>query len=451
MFSYISKTPIYSEKSSFIWKIPFMLCLIIYYSLTIYAQTINGKYKLSLIDAINIANENNPEIISALKEIDASVGRILQAGRLQNAELSFEVNEIQNGFKFGNTGEFDLNFNQTIEFFGKRGTRIQFAEYQKRIAELNYNRFKKLITSQVKKVYYAGLLSKHIVESIEANLTLMNDFIAQVTDRYQAGTSNYLDIIRAKVETARLKNELFDARKNYQQVIAQLNILLGIENINEYELTDSLLYNFSMSDNDTIVDYFSSESDFLKITELQVEQNKSLLSLAEKSSLPDFNLGLAFQNRQTDLSKRFHQYLGLNVGISLPMFYSSGVRGDIQEADANLSVSEIRYQYARSRVLKSIRTAMNNLRFAEEQLKLFDTSLLKDVEDELRAGITAYQNNQIDLLNLFDIYRTYRATKVEYSRTVYNTLAALAELEVASEKWNLPTGQENTDFTGRGD
>lgn len=429
----------------------FVLFVLICLSFTIYGQEYNGETKLSLNEAIKIVNENNPEILSALKEIDASVGKILQAGRLQNAEISLEANEISNGFEFGNAGELDINFNQPIEFFGKRETRIQSAEYQKRIAELNYNRFKKLITSQVKKVYYAGLLSKHIVESIEANLNLMNDFIAQVTDRYQAGISTYLDVIRAKVETARLKNELFDARKNNQQVTAQLNILLGNENIIEYELTDSLIYNFSMRDNDTIVDYFSSESNFLKITELQVEQNKSLLSLAERSSLPDFNFGLAFQNRQTDLSRRFHQYLGLNVGISLPMFYSSGVRGDIQEAKANLSVSEIRYQYARSRVLQSIRTAMNNLRFAEEQLKLFDTSLLKDVEDELRAGITAYQNNQIDLLNLFDIYRTYRATKVEYSRTVYNTLAALAELEVASEKWNLPTGQENTDFTGRGD
>ncbi|MCX8105568.1 MAG: TolC family protein, partial [Ignavibacterium album] len=166
-----------------------------------------------------------------------------------------------------------------------------------------------------------------------------------------------------------------------------------------------------------------------------------------KNALPDFNFGLSFQNRQSDLNKRFNQYLGLNIGISLPMFYSGGVRGAIQEADANLALSEIRYQYVKTRVIQNIRTAFSNLLVAEEQLKLFDTSLLKDVEDELRAGITAYQNNQIDLLNLFDIYRTYRATKVEYSRTVYNTLVALAELESAGEKWNLLSGEADTDLT----
>lgn len=425
----------------------FFLFISVFLVINVYAQENNKIIKLSLENAIEIVQQQNPEILSALKEIDASVGRILQAGRLQNAEISFEANEIPNAYKLGDAGELDINFNQPIEFFGKRSNRIQVAEKQKRIAELKYERIKKIITSQVKKVYYAGLLSKQIVESIEVNINLLNDFLAQVTERYQAGTSSYLDIIRAKVETARLKNELFEARKNYQQIIAQLNILLGNENETEFILIDSLNYNYSKINRDTLVYLYSSQSNLLKIAELQVEESKSFLSLAEKNALPDFNFGLSFQNRQSDLNKRFNQYLGLNIGISLPMFYSGGVRGDIQEADANLEISEIRYQYVKSRIIQNTRTAFNNFQFAEDQLRLFDTSLLRDIEDELRAGITAYQNNQIDLLNLFDIYRTYRATKVEYSRTVYNTLVALTELEVASEKWNLPTGQADTDLT----
>jgi cobalt-zinc-cadmium efflux system outer membrane protein len=399
-----------------------------------YAQE-NGKTKLTLNEAIEIAQQNNPEVISALKEIDAAGGRILQAGRLENAEFSVEANEIPTGFDFGDTGELDFNFNQPIEFFGKRSARIQSAEHQKRIAELNYVRIKKFISSQVKKTYCSGLLFNEVIKSMESNINLLNDFLAQVTDRYQAGTSSYLDVIRAKVEIARLKNELFDARKNYQQVTGQLKVLLGRENGTEYELTDSLYYQFPEINKDTVVNYYSSQSNFLKITGIQVEQSKSFLSLAESNALPDFNFGLAFQNRN-NFSNGFDQFLGLNVGISLPMFYSSGVEGDIQEAEANLSISDIRYDYAKIRVEQNIRTAFSNLSFAEEQLRLFDTSLLRDVEDELRAGITAYQNGQIDLLNLFDIYRTYRATKVEYSRTVYNTLVALTELEVAGEGWN---------------
>jgi len=433
----------------------FVLFISLFNLLIGYAQENNDKTKpafrqagLSLKEAIEIAYESNQEIISAYREIDATEGRILQAGRIQNAELSLTANEIPPGFSLDETGELDFNFNQPIEFFGKRSIRIQSAELQKRIAELNYERVKMLITSQVKKAYYSGLLSNQIVESIESNINLLNDFLAQVTDRYQAGTSSYLDVIRAKVEISRLKNELFDAMKGYQQGLNQLEVLLGKENEAEFELTDSLLYQFSgypslreEINKDTVVNFYSSRSNFLRITEIQVEQSKSFLSLANKNSYPDFNFGLAFQNRQSipanlpdGKAGGFDQYFGLNVGVSLPMFYSSGVSGDIQEAEANLSISDSRSQYAKIRVAQNVRTAYNNLSFAEEQLRLFDTSLLRDVEDELRAGITAYQNGQIDLLNLFDIYRTYRATRVEYSRTVYNTLVALTELEVAGEE-----------------
>ena len=433
----------------------FVLFISLFNLLIGYAQENNDKTKpafrqagLSLKEAIEIAYESNQEIISAYREIDATEGRILQAGRIQNAELSLTANEIPPGFSLDETGELDFNFNQPIEFFGKRSTRIQSAELQKRIAELNYERVKMLITSQVKKAYYSGLLSNQIVESIESNINLLNDFLAQVTDRYQAGTSSYLDVIRAKVEISRLKNELFDAMKGYQQGLNQLKVLLGKENEAEFELTDSLQYQFfgypslrEEINKDTVVNFYSSRSNFLRITEIQVEQSKSFLSLANKNSYPDFNFGLAFQNRQSipanlpdGKAGGFDQYFGLNVGVSLPMFYSSGVSGDIQEAEANLSISDSRSQYAKIRVAQNVRTAYNNLSFAEEQLRLFDNSLLRDVEDELRAGITAYQNGQIDLLNLFDIYRTYRATRVEYSRTVYNTLVALTELEVAGEE-----------------
>jgi len=408
-----------------------------------YAQESNNKIQLTLKAAIDTALTNNPEVIASLKQIDVAEGQILQAGRLENAELSVEANEIPSGFDFGDTRELDLNFNQPIEFFGKRSTRTQFAEYQKRSAELNYERVKKLISSQVKKIYYNGLLSSQIVESIQLNIDLLNDFLEQVTDRYQAGTSSYLDVIRTKVEILRLKNELFDAMRNYQQVTGQLKILLGKDNGTEYELTDVLYYQSQNFNSDTVVNFYSSQSNFLRITEIQVEQNKSLLSLAEKNSLPDFNFGLAFQNRQPIPGNGFDQFLGLNVGVSLPMFYSSGVEGDIQEAEANLSISDIRLQYAKARVSQSIRTAFNNLSFAEEQLNLFDISLLSEVEEEMRAGITAYQNGQVDMLNLLDIYRTYRATKIEYSRIVYNTLLALTELEVSSEKWNT----DLTDWT----
>ena len=406
-----------------------VIILLLFCSLAVYGQT----KKITLNEAIETSLKNNSQVLTAQKEIHAADGRILQAGRIPNAEFSIESNEIPKSFSFGNAGELDFNFSQPLEFFGKRSARIQSAGYEKQAAELNLERIKKLVTAQVKSAYYQGLLSKETINAIEQNISLLNDFLVQVKDKYQAGTSSYLDVIRAKVETTRLKNELFDVNKQFQQNIGALKILLGVENGGSYELSDSLNYSFLTASLDSILTLLIEQSNFVKMSSIRIERDKSLLSLAEKGSLPDFNFGASFQNRQPIPGKGFDNFIGLKLGISLPMFYSSGVRGDIQESQALLDISDIQYEALRKIIKQKIISSFKSLNYAEEQLRLFDKTLLQDVEDELRAGITAYQNNQIDVLNLFDIYRTYRTTKLEYAKTISNCLMARNELEISNE------------------
>lgn len=406
--------------------------LLLFCSLAVYGQT----QKLSLNDAIETAIKNNPQVLTAEKELLAADGKVLQAGRIPNAEFSTEANVIHTDFSFDDAGELDFNFSQRLEFFGKRSTRIQSAQQEKQITQINLERIKKIVTAQVKSAYYQVLLSKETIKAIELNITLLNDFLVQVKDKYQAGTSSYLDVIRAKVEAARLKNELFNENKQFQQNIGELKILLGIENGVSYELSDSLRYNFIDSSLDSILELLVEQSNFMKMNGLRIERNKSFLSLAQKGSLPDFNFGASFQNRQIIPGKGYDSFLGFKLGISLPMFYSSGVRGDIQESSALLDISNIQYESVRKIVTQRIISSYKGLIYAEEQLRVFDKSLLQDVEDELRAGITAYQNNQIDVLNLFDIYRTYRAAKLEYARTIFNCLIARNGLDISNELTN---------------
>jgi cobalt-zinc-cadmium efflux system outer membrane protein len=414
----------------------FLLVIFICLVITAYGQESNRNIKLSLKEAIEIGLKNNPKIKSAQKEIEAADGRVLQAGRIPNAEFSIELNEIPTSFSFSDTGELDFNFSQPLEFFGKRSAKIQSAEYERQIAQANLKRIQKIVTARVKSAYYQTLLSLEIIKAIGQNISLLNDFLIQVKDRYQAGASNYLDVIRAKVEITRLKNELFDANKQLEQNIGELKILLGVENGVNYKFSDSLNYTFLEKPLDDVMESLLMGSNFLVINKLIIEKRKSLLTLAEKGSLPDFNFGASFQNRRPQPGKGFDNFIGLKLGISLPMFYSSGVSGDVQESSALLDISNIQYEAAQKFITQKIISAYKSLSFAEEQLKIFDKTLLQEVEDELRAGITAYQNNQIDVLNLFDIYRTYRVTKLEYAKTIFNNIDARNSLDISNELIN---------------
>ncbi len=394
--------------------------------------TAQQPQRLSLPEAISIALQNNERVLTAQRDVEAASGRILQAGRIPNPDLSVTYNEVPTNFSLGDAGERDVGISQTIEFPGKRGSRVAAAERALAIAELSLKRTQAILISQVKTAYYRVLLAAEVADNIEFTISLITDFLSVVTQRYQAGSSSYLDVIRAKVELTRLRNDLTEARRDYHIRLSELNVLLGWFPEQSVTLTDSLAYSPMQMTEDSAVVFYSEQSAFLQITIQEVARSQSLLDLSKKSYLPDFTLGAAFQKRPRQGS-RSSDYFGVALGVSVPLWFWQGPRGEVQESQAVLEASRVRLDATRRRVRQSIRSAYRTAQVAELQLKAFETSLLRDVEDELRAGIAAYQNNQIDALNLFDIYRTYRATKIEYARALYNFSAAAAQLEAAKE------------------
>ena len=390
--------------------------------------------KLSLQDALTIALNNNPEITAAQKEIEAASGRVLQAGRIPNPELSVTFNEVPTNLDFGNASEKDVGLSQPIEFPGKRGLRVEVAEHDRSIAEFALLRTESIVSSKVKRAYYQILLAREVVSNLEFTITLLSDFLRTVTERYQAGTSKYLDVIRAKVEVTRLRNDLVEAKREQQTRLGELNVLLGRSGTTSFVLSDSLTYQPLSMLQDSAVELYANRSSFLKIVEREAQRSQSVLNLARTSYLPDFSLGVTLQKRPGTVSSTgSSNYLGFEFGASVPLWFWQGPKGEAQEAEALLDIATIRSSAARLRVRQNILSAFRSATVAQEQVQVFDLSLLRDVEDQLRAGISAYQNNQVDALNLFDIYRTFRSTKIEYVRALYNLLAAKAELEAAGE------------------
>jgi cobalt-zinc-cadmium efflux system outer membrane protein len=379
--------------------------------------------KLSLTTAILIALQNNEQVLTAEREIEAASGRILQAGRIPNPNLIVAYNEVPTTFDVGGARERDIGISQTIEFPGKRGSRVEAAEIELGMAQFSLKRAQTIVSSSVKRAYYSVLLAAEVVENLGLTISLIGDFRAVVTQRYQAGSSRYLDVIRTTVELTRYENRL-----------SELNLLLGRFPEEPLILADSLTYTPLTLAADSALAIYTHESAVLERAAQEVARGQSLLRLAEKSYLPDFFLGAVLQKRPGEISPTgSSHYIGMEVGVSIPLWFWQGPRGEVQESQAALEASGIRFEATRRRVHQSIGAAYRTAQVAEGQLKVFDASLLRDVEDVLRAGISAYQNNQIDALNLFDIYRTYRATNVEYARALYNFSAAVAQLEAAGE------------------
>lgn len=396
--------------------------------------------KLSLHDAISVALKVNPEVLRAQKEIDASEGRILQAGRIPNPEFGISWNETPTNFNIRDADERDIGITQQIEFPTKRANRIDVATFDKQIAELQLERLNAILTARVRKAYNSLLFSQEIVESLEEQLKLLRQFLELVNAKLMGGTSSYLDVIRAKVELTRLNNELTEAGREVQIRKIQLNLLLGREGDRSIELLDSLSYVPMTIRKDTLMTLLSEKSSFLRMAQRSVGRQQSALSLARTSFLPDFSVGFFHQRRAEEPPFNANQFtgtttnsLGVQLGISIPLWFWQEPKGQVHEANALVDIAQLNLRAVEHRVRARVLGALDLVNVAQAQVRVFDTSLLADLKDILATGIAQYRNNQIDVLNLLDVYRTYRAAKVEYARALLNYVNAVADLEAAPE------------------
>lgn len=414
-------------------------CLISFYTFDLLAQT--GE-ELSLDQAIHIALKNNPSIQRAQKEIEAAAARILQAEAISDPEIGISWSEVPSNLNFADAGEKSLGLVQSLEFPGKRQARSHVARQELLMAKENLAREEWLLQAAVKKAYFQALLSQRLVINMEKVIELLRQFEDMAIARYRAQLVPFLEVLRARVELAKAKNQLLEIQRDASHSLIELNKRLGRDVNTPIKLSDELKYQpFVPSLADLLAD-LNLRRPSLRLAELSISQQRALLGLARKSYLPNFSIGIFNQSLKEQPPFNANQFYGTSVsgywqfevGMSLPLWFWKGPRGAVQQAQADLAMAKMSQTAQTQNAIAAITQAYQQLKAAEAQVLVFQGSLLQDIEDELQAGINLYRNNQLESLNLIDIYRTYIETQTEYYRAVFNFNIAVVELEIAGEQ-----------------
>jgi cobalt-zinc-cadmium efflux system outer membrane protein len=393
-------------------------------------QPITAEEKtLSIQEAVTTALQHNPEILAAQKNLLISQGKTLQAEALSGPSVVFSNEGMGFRKKADGRGETELSLGveQFLEFPGKRALRGTIGRFSEGQASLELDRIRMLVRARVKKAYYRAVLFQRTLESLENASSLLDQFIENIMVKYRTEGASYSDVLRAKVEKARLRNQIIAEQKEAVIARAELNLLLGRKGDEPLLLTTDIAYLPLDKDLPTLKDEARTTSPTLNIVASRRRQSESALKLAFKSRLPDFLVGLYFPSLRTGA-------WGFSVGISVPLWRTKQ-RGEIMEAEAVREIALISVEKEERRIMARLETAYSSVRAAEEQVKIFEQQLLKEVEDELKLGISHYQYGKIEFFNLLDLYRTFAAVRLEHLKSLYLYLVSLADLEVAGEEY----------------
>jgi outer membrane protein TolC len=384
---------------------------------------------LTLEQAIQTALQRNPEILLAQKELAAAMGKRLQMTAVADPMLVFRDEGLAlNKAKDGSFDkEYSLGLEQNLEFPGKRALRGEIGRTGEDLAALALDKARLLLGARVKKAYYQTVLSRRTLESLDQASSLLDRFMENLVIKYQAGDAAYSDVLRAKVEKARLQNQIIEERRAATAYRAELNILLGNRGDNAAALVTDIAFVPLQKELPAIKEEIRTSSPTLKMLAAKLRQSEAGRRLAKKSGLPDFSLGLYFPSLRSGA-------WGFSIGLNLPLWRTRR-QGEVMEAEAATDQALISLETEERRMMIRIENAYAGVKAADEQVKLFEQKLLKDMGDEIRLAVNQYQYGKIEFFNLLDLYRTYAATQLEHLKALYQYLLALSDLEVAGEEY----------------
>ena len=239
------------------------------------------------------------------------------------------------------------------------------------------------VSATVAKAYLSGLRADAGVEAYQSNVALAEAVLKQSENQKNAGTGTGIDVTRAKVQLSNEKQHLLVVQNERTKAYLQLLRVMGLSLATELELSDKLSY---------------APTDAISVEQAQAEALKNrpdIKAQAEHEAAARLNANSVKLERLPSLvAYADYGTTGTNgdvvsllptrdYGFSVRVPIFDGGRRDARRAE---SASQSRQERVRTNDLREqieldIRTALDSLHSAEEQLKVAEEGLtLSDSE-----------------------------------------------------------------------
>ena len=372
---------------------------------------------------LNVAEQRNPSLAASLAGVDASRGEALTARAYPNPTTTVtggrgETRGISPEFS---RAEYQATLVQPLEWPFKRESRILGAEARVETARLDAASFRLFLRAEVKEAFYRVVLAQRRLDLAVQNLETVKDLDRSVEVRVKTGEAAAFELVKADVELLKAQKEVDRARSQVELARTSLNALLGNALPRTFRLSGDFSPIKSWPALDLLIEKGLEVHPTVARQRRDVERWQHQLSFEKQARVPDVGVGGLYIR---DVDKE-----AFVAVLSVPLPLWDRRRGQIATAIAEGRRAEAELNRARSELTRAIAREYQNFRIAADQLKVFETGLLKQADEALRIAQISYRQGASDLLNLLDAQRVRLTTLQEYYIALYDLSAAQAQLE----------------------
>lgn len=371
---------------------------------------------LTLAAAVQLALDNNPELSSARREIEATEGARVQAGAFPNPTMDIEVEDLRR-----QTRTTTVLLSQPLEIGGKRGARIEAAERAIDVARAQLDAKRADLRANVTAAFFATAISQERVRLAEASLELARTGSSAAGKRVTAGKVSPVEETRAKVAEANVRLELVQARGELQTNLQLLRALttrqVGIDAVN-----GDVLALPNPSPQELLEDRIMNAPS-LRQARLEIRRFGALSELERAKRLPDITVTAGGMRDQE--AGRNQAVIGISV--PLPIFDTN--RGNITEALRRQDKAEDDARALELRLRSDVGAARQRLMTASAEVDALQKEILPGAQSAFDAATKGFELGKFSYLDALDAQRTLLQARSQYLRSLAEAHKSVTDLD----------------------
>lgn len=309
-------------------------------------------------------------------------------------------------------------------------------------AELTAQDARDLVVLTVGNAYLLALADETRISSVEAQVATAKVSLDQAVANHQAGTAPLLDELRSRVDYQSLEQQLIVARNAYEKDKLALARAIGMPLAQSFTLADKAPYAAldGLDVSSAIAQAHRDRKDLAAMTE-QTRALEEQRKAATAERLPTLKFDGDYGDIGVNLNKS-HGTGDATGTVSAPLFKEFALRGEAQQAQAQLDTQHAEQSDKQAQVDADVRDALLDIASAQKLVEVARSSV-ELANEVLSEAQERYKNGVSDNLAVSQAEQSVAQANDQYVGSLYRHNVAKLSLARA-----LGAGQDYKKFLG---
>jgi len=324
-----------------------------------------------------------------------------------------------------------IKLDQILFSGGKIFNGISAADRYRSIQKLNYSVSEQDVILKTTEQFYQTMLAGKVADIQQEGLDTAKQHLARVELFNQEGQVSEFDVLRARLEVAKLEPEVLAAKNNYDLALAAFRKQIGTTDstiIPEGEFITPTPLDITLEDATT--QGLQNREDLqlvnlatqIKEIQLKAEKGNYLPNVALTASGSLYTAADEYRIEADDFGTAY----SVGIGFQMPLFTGFSNRSKINYAKHDYEKAKLQYRDTQELVELQIKQLYQKMQHAWENYEVQKKNI-QMAQRNLELAQVRYENQVGIQLEVFDAQIMLSSIKLQYMNAIYEVIAAERE------------------------